>query len=274
MEVIKKINNNVAICIDSDGNELVAFGKGIGFPKTPYELKDLSKIKMTFYQMDYYYYNLLKDLPSEIIELSVEIVDYAQKYLNKILNPNLIFILADHINFAIYKLNNYGFYNEIYSFEIEQAYPKEAKLAKIILNKINKEIDLKLPNSEITNLTMHFVNAGLEENCEETKKSEEDIIIGKIVDIISSFFNINIKENTYNYHRLILHLRSYLSRIDGNEQFSEDDDNSELTNMLKVQNPKIYNCAELISNFIYKEKNIKTSNDEILYLMIHLKRVI
>ncbi|MBA1393021.1 hypothetical protein EQ500_03915, partial [Lactobacillus sp. XV13L] len=45
MQVIKKINNNAAICLDQNQDELIAFGKGIGFPKTPYELTDLSKIR-------------------------------------------------------------------------------------------------------------------------------------------------------------------------------------------------------------------------------------
>lgn len=47
MTVIKKINNNVAICRDGSQRELAAFGKGIGFPPTPYELTDLSKIDRT-----------------------------------------------------------------------------------------------------------------------------------------------------------------------------------------------------------------------------------
>lgn len=36
MKVVKCINNNVAICLDDDNNELVAFGKGIGFKKPPH----------------------------------------------------------------------------------------------------------------------------------------------------------------------------------------------------------------------------------------------
>ena len=52
MQVIKRINNNVAVCLDQNHDELVAFGKGIGYPKTPYELTDLSKIKLTFYRID------------------------------------------------------------------------------------------------------------------------------------------------------------------------------------------------------------------------------
>ena len=39
MQVINKLNNNFAICIDGEGKELIAVGKGIGFPKTPYEVR-------------------------------------------------------------------------------------------------------------------------------------------------------------------------------------------------------------------------------------------
>ena len=39
MKVIKNINNNVAICVDDNGHEVVAMGKGIGFSKPPYEVE-------------------------------------------------------------------------------------------------------------------------------------------------------------------------------------------------------------------------------------------
>ena len=55
MRVIKKLNNNFAICVDGEGKELIAAGKGIGFPKTPYELEDLNLITRTFYDIDQKY---------------------------------------------------------------------------------------------------------------------------------------------------------------------------------------------------------------------------
>ena len=33
MKAVRKINNNVAICIDNNHKELIAFGKGIGFQR-------------------------------------------------------------------------------------------------------------------------------------------------------------------------------------------------------------------------------------------------
>lgn len=44
MQAVCNINNNVALCLDSQGNELVAFGRGIGFRKPPYEV-ELSRIE-------------------------------------------------------------------------------------------------------------------------------------------------------------------------------------------------------------------------------------
>lgn len=73
MKVTQKINNNVAVCIDGNGNELVAFGKGIGFPKIPYELTDLNQIEMTFYRINVHNFQLLKEISDGIFEVSAKI---------------------------------------------------------------------------------------------------------------------------------------------------------------------------------------------------------
>ena len=79
MKVIKNINNNVAICVDDNGHEVVAMGKGIGFSKPPYEV-DLSKIDRTYYSLDSHYVTLLSEIPEEVIDVTLEIVE---KYFNE-----------------------------------------------------------------------------------------------------------------------------------------------------------------------------------------------
>ena len=101
MIVVKKINNNVAICLDNNNNELIAFGKGIGFPATPYELCDLSKVQRTFYGVNSLYFNFINEIPENIFEISVKIVDYSKTKIKNEVNSNIVFTLADHINFAI-----------------------------------------------------------------------------------------------------------------------------------------------------------------------------
>lgn len=78
MEVVKKINNNVAECRDGNGRSLIAFGKGIGFPQMPYTLKDMKLIDMTFYKLDKHFERLLSELPEKIMIISVDIISMAQ----------------------------------------------------------------------------------------------------------------------------------------------------------------------------------------------------
>lgn len=100
MKVIKNINNNVSLCLDSNNNEVVAFGKGIGFTKPPYEV-DLDKIQRTYYGIDPTYINMINDIPEDILDISDKIINYARMKLENPVNSNIVITLADHINFAI-----------------------------------------------------------------------------------------------------------------------------------------------------------------------------
>ena len=33
MRVLRKVNNNVVMCVDADGREVIALGRGLGFKK-------------------------------------------------------------------------------------------------------------------------------------------------------------------------------------------------------------------------------------------------
>lgn len=84
LQVIKNINNNVVICMDDYGRELVAFGKGLGFPAAPYELTDLSKVQRTFYNISPQYLTMLDAFPYDVLELTASIVDVAKGELSYI----------------------------------------------------------------------------------------------------------------------------------------------------------------------------------------------
>ena len=86
MRVEKKINNNVAVCTDGNGQELIALGRGIGFPKTPYELTDLSKIDMTFYRVSSQTVQMLTTISEDVIMVSSKIVQLAQTKLQNQFN--------------------------------------------------------------------------------------------------------------------------------------------------------------------------------------------
>lgn len=77
MKVIKNINNNVSLCLDNNNNEVVAFGKGIGFTKPPYEIP-VSQIQRTYYDIDPVYISMINDIPIDIIEISTQIIEFQE----------------------------------------------------------------------------------------------------------------------------------------------------------------------------------------------------
>lgn len=270
MRAIKKINNNVAICTDNNNKELVAFGKGIGFPKMPYEISDLSLISMTFYRIDSKFYNLIGEIPENVFEVSAIIVQEAQNILKCNLNPNLVVSLSDHINFAILRMRKYKKMQMLFSYDVEQLYPKETELGRYALKLIKERLYVKLPDSEITSIAMHFVNAEEEKEPEEGADTEELIL--EVASKIEEFFSVTIDRNDFNYNRFAMHLRYYLKRIKSKNQFV--DDNVSIVQAMKEKNPRVYECAYMIGNFIDERLNSESTEDEILYLMIHIYRII
>ncbi len=237
----------------------------------PYEITDLSIISMTFYKMDESFYKLLKDIPEDIFEVSAMIVKKAQMTLNCNLNPNLLPGIADHINFAINRLKKYKEMKMLFSYDIEKLYPEETSLGRYAVKLVQNKLFVKLPDSEITNIAMHFVNAE-EENISEEAALNAEKLIEEITLAIEMEFNTKIDRKGFNYNRFVIHLRYYLKRIEENKQFL--DDNGVLYNAMKEENPKVYKCAEKISIIIDEKLNSKITEDEILYLMIHISRIL
>lgn len=270
MKAIRKINNNVAICIDNNNKELIAFGKGIGFPKMPYEIKDLSLIQMTFYRIDSNLYSMIETIPDEILQVSAQIVAIAQNTLNCNLNPNLVVSLADHINFAMVRLKKYKEMKIAFSFEIEKLYPKETELGRMAIKLIQKKLMVTLPESEITNIAMHFINAE-EENEIIDKDIDSEKIIDEVTTIIEEYFDSRINRKEFIFNRFANHLRYYLSRVKNKEQFVDDVGN--MMQELKNDNPKAYECSNLVANYIDDKLNSKHTKDELFYLMIHINRI-
>ena len=221
MKVVKKINNNVAVCLDNKGDELVAFGKGIGFPKMPYELTDLSKISMTFYKLNFHYYQLLKEIPAEIFEISATIVNEAQQLIPHALNPNLVFTLADHIHFAITRLNDYDGLQLPFSYDVEQLYPAETKVGYDAVKMINKQLKINLPTSEVTAIAMHLVNSQSPEiSSADTATLNSDDLIEQATKIIEQQFDIVINRKSFTYNRFTMHVRYYIKRVQEQEQIT------------------------------------------------------
>ncbi len=268
MRVIKKINNNVAVCMDGNGKELIAFGKGIGFIKAPYEIEDLSTITRTFYGVDSRYLDLLNEIPEDMIEISAKIVEYAKSVIQIEFNGNIVFTLADHIHFAIIRYQKKMFVNMPLMYDIKHLYPKEMQIGEKALRYINESKKIKLSKEEAASIAMHFINA---ESAYKKVKDFSDAFIEEVTAIIENFFEIRIDRNGFNNSRFVSHMQYLLQRQKIDQGILSD--NGQLFTTMVKEYPKTHECALLIKNYIKQKLNWDSSDEELLYLMLHINRL-
>lgn len=267
MKVIRSINNNVAICVDSNGNELVAFGKGIGFQKGPHEIK-LNKVERTYYNLNDQYITMINDIPEEIIQISDLIIMYAQSKLKHSLNPNTIITLADHINFSFKRYaENIGITLPIIQ-DIQYFYRDEMNIGEYAVNLINKKMNANLPMEESAFIALHIINA---ENMMKSMDMQNERIIKKVLEIIEDHFKIHINKSDFNYSRFLSHMNYLLKRV--NNQNLSIAKNFKLYDSLVKNYQETYECTKKISNYLSKIYDIHLNDEEISYLIIHINRL-
>lgn len=270
MKVIKKINNNVVICLDHNNRELVAFGRGIGFPAAPYELDDLSKIDRTYYGVNSSYMGLVNEIPEEVFEVAAKIVDMAVNYIDCELSSNLVFTLADHINFAIERNQRNMNLRNPFLYDIWYFYEKEIDIGNLAVKMIRRYLKVSLPEEEAGNIALHFINAeALSEK--ENEFNVSDTIVEEVTYLIEKELNIRIKREDFNYSRFVSHLQYLMKRKDAVSSISSD--NIKLYMEMKEEFPVIYQCVLKIRDYMAGKLDWELSEEELLYLILHVNRL-
>lgn len=270
MKVIKKINNNVAVCLDNSNKELIAFGKGIGFPNMPYELNDMSKIDRTYYGISQNHIGLLNEIDENIFTISAKIVDYAKLKIENEMNANIVFTLADHINFALQRYQKNINIKMPFVYDVEHLYEVEMEIGKKAVAYINKVKDVHLPKEEAVSIALHFINA---ENMESTKSGElnENQLISDITNLIEDSFKICIDKQSFNYSRFVSHMQYLLKRQENNKSIVSD--NEKVFKILKDEYQNTYDCVLNIKKYMVDKLGWNPSDEELLYLMLHVNRL-
>lgn len=272
MEAVRKINNNVVVCRDSRGRELIAMGKGIGFGTIPKSIA-LSDIERTFYDVDDKYYKLIEELSSEVLVFSAEIVDIAQNELLYNLSPNQPVTLADHITFAIERVRKNIKVKMPLAYDIRQLYPNEYRIGKYAVRRIQKEFKVWLPSSEAVGIAMNLINGRTAEifPADVSNQKEDEEMLEDITTLIEKDLRFIVDRESFSYSRYATHLQYLFERIHTGKIFKTD--NMDFFKASKKEFSNIYRCVEDIRSLIQREWNCEITEEEMLYLMLHINRI-
>ena len=274
--IIERVyNNNVVLVKDEQSQkELILTGCGIGFQKKIGQIADESKIEKKFIAEDVSFRNKISKLAMEVDEnvfkASFDIIEYAEKLLNTELYDYIYVALTDHIAFALKRYEeNIEIKNELL-YEIRRIHKQEFEIGLWAINHLNKEFNLNLPEDEAAFIAMHIVNANYNEDTSESFLMT--MIVKEILNIIRYFYSVDFNTNEMNYERLLTHLKFFAKRLIKHE--SKGNKKNELLDIIKVKYEDSYNCAVKIKTFIEEHYEYEVSEDEMLYLTLHINRVI
>lgn len=274
MEIIKVMNNSLVFAKDDNKNEIIVMGKGIGFMKKPGENLDPDKIEKIFTLKNEgvkkNYFRVMEDMPSEYIDITNNIIKYATEVSKFKLNDNIFISLIDHIAFAIERFKkNVNLQNRLL-WEVKKFYPEEFKVGLYALENIKSILNLELPEEEAGNIAFHIVNAQT-----DSAEMENTLLMIKmmkdILNIIKYDIKVKLDKDSLSYSRFITHLQFFLQRlIEGKVSSSK---NSFILEQIEKQYPDKVKCARLIKNYVEKNISNEVSDDELLYLSMHIIRV-
>lgn len=275
MKVIKRINNNTVLCMDSRGRSVVAFGKGIAFaaPKGEDELP-LSAIERTFYNIDEHYLALLDEIKPEVLSIAADVVEAAKPSLPYQLSPNATLALADHIAFALQRQRTGMVVRMPISYDVKQMYPIEHQAGVFALNLISHQLHIELPREEVTGIALCLVNAAsgpTGTDAHAPKTVGDDTVIDNIIECVERRYQTKVDRDGFEFARFATHVHYLLDRIHSGAEGLPGE--SGLYESARSADSEASGCVDEICELLERAFSCTVSDDEKLYLILHVSRV-
>lgn len=272
MRAVRSINNNIAVCVDSAGNELIAMGKGIGYGKLPREIA-LEDVTQTFYNVSPKVLAGIEGIPEDVMVFSANLAERARDELSYQLSPNLAFTLADHIAFALKRARDGVYVSMPLAFDVEQSYPDEYRIARQAVRRLRRDFRVNLRDAEATGIALNIVNARADfaTEAELASAQRDEDMLEDITEIVERDFSITVSRSSFAYSRYATHMNYLFGRLHADK--SLDGANLELYADVRADYPQVDTCVEKICGHLREEWGCEVTDEERLYIFIHVNRL-
>lgn len=279
MKIKRRINNNVVLAtgIGAGRTEGVIIGKGLGFKAHPGDIIKKNLVQTIYVPSGQ---RNLQQMAAELgnadekdISLTYKIVKFIEKQIGKTTGEGLFFGLLDHLTFTFQRYNQGISIKSPLDWEIKNFYPNIYKIGLKVVKFINDERKISLPSSEAAFISLHVINNV--ENLISIDTTIDWLQVSKDVNLLIRInSNKRIDQQTISYKRFNKHLRYLVLRLASKETVPTTTNNEPLMQMIIEQYPIEYKISKKISQYLTKKFNSKVSEDEYLYLTLHLVQLL
>lgn len=212
--------------------------------------------------------NLLPHIDENLIVSINEWLLYIEEQMGKKLNEHIHVALTDHLSFAIARAHKNIQFANPFLLEIESLYPKEYRVAKEIVKKVEDRMGVRFPEGETGFIALHIHSAVTDKPLRDIRR--DHALISKLVELIESGLGLSLMKDNVNYHRLLQHLHRAIDRVHQGEALGKE---NKLQELLKQEYPVCYNLAWKLIKVMQNHLKKPVDEAEVLYLTIHLQRL-
>lgn len=272
MRITKIYNNNVVSAVDDRGHEVVLAGAGVGFSTKRGSEVDASRVEKRFVLAesdDIGLRQVLVELPAEAFGLIAKISLHVREQHGVSLPPAVEVALIDHISASLTRLSEGVQVSNSLLWETRATYPEEFRIALEIVGVVDDHSGQRLPIDEAGFIAMHLANAGLELGSGQALAIAETL--RRVGDIVEEETGIPPRFDSAAYARFVTHLKFVIHRLAEGTTFSGGFDG--LIEAQQRADPTSWRCAQHIAEHLTDSFQTKISDEELLYLTIHLTRL-
>ncbi|MDZ5712873.1 glucose PTS transporter transcription antiterminator GlcT [Jeotgalibacillus haloalkalitolerans] len=270
--VVKKILNNNVLIAELNSSEVVMIGKGIGFKRQTQSTISEQEVEKLFVLRDEkeqdQFKKLLPYVEEDLLKVIISSIELIRERTQTFLNEHIHVALTDHLVFAVNRLMRGMSISNPFLLETKALYPYEYEVAKEVVELINDRAHIYLPEGEIGFIALHIHSAMLNRNVHEVNSHSQ--LIGRLVQLIETQFDVQLDKESIDYMRLVRHLRYTVERVVRGEKVDEPE---KIALLLKEEYPMCYNLSWKLIKIMQQTLKKPVYDAEAVYLTMHLQRI-
>lgn len=268
--VEKVLNHNTVIAIHGDSHkEYLIMGKGVGFGKKINERME-TRPEDTVYSLQKSTERgdagkIAKSISPICLEIANEVLNQAEKSLGKI-DRNMLFPMADHIEFAVKRIKNQEQIPNPLTADIRILFHAEYKVAQCIEDILKERLGIQIDEHEIGYIALHIHSALEDENVSQAMQMAQ--AVRTCISMVEQEAGKKIDVLSLSYNRLMNHIRYMVLRVQKGEELKVS-----MNDYMELKFPKSFQIAQTVCDQLGRELKLPLSEEEIGYLAIHIERV-
>lgn len=268
MYIHKIFNNNVVLSEDK-GKEVIVMGRGLAFAKKVGDLLEEDQIEK-YYVLSTSHRELFLDLPADLLELADKVISFAQCKLDANIKDTAFLNLADHMYGVKERVKEGFFMRNFLLWDIQRFFPKEYEVASYAKELLSTYLGEPLPDDEAGFMTLTLLNSELKPG--HSLAQDLTQLMEEILTIVKYSLELPLDATDLYVQRFTTHLKFFCERVLTKETHRDLKD-TEMFELLKLKYKQAYETTQKIAHHLEQTRDYSLSEDEQLYLTIHLSRI-